>query len=194
MSITLLRCSGGEIVLPNRTLVLVDRHDSGNLIVNPPREVWERGELAPDELTLWSFLVAATGAAMIDTLPQLEGGCINYWEAGNWALNEKADPAGPKFAPQHRRVHLHLLGRSRAAQSPFLKWGEAPKFPDYADRLGWAANHQRLTSDECRAIVDRAEHLLTTKYSMPRDRIAPRTICETCGYPVAESCGECGSS
>ena len=48
MSITLLRCSGGEIVLPNRTLVLVDRHDGGNLIVNPPREV---GNAANSRLT-----------------------------------------------------------------------------------------------------------------------------------------------
>jgi hypothetical protein len=149
MSIVLFRCSGGELVLPNRTLVLVDRHDGGNLIVNPPREVWERSELTPDELTQWSFLVAAVGAAMIVALPQLEGGCVNYWEAGNWALNDQAEPVGPKYGPQHRRVHLHLLGRSRTADSPSLKWGEAPKFPDYAGRLRWAAGHQRLMAAEC---------------------------------------------
>ncbi|MGZ5446485.1 MAG: hypothetical protein ACXWLY_31685 [Thermoanaerobaculia bacterium] len=79
--ITLFTSSGGSIVLPE--LVLVDREDGGNLIVEPPRDVWERSELTAEELTLWSFLIAATGRAMLDVLPQLEGGCINYWEAGN---------------------------------------------------------------------------------------------------------------
>ncbi len=191
MSITLFRCSGGQIALPDRTLVLVDRNDGGNLIVNPPRDVWERSQLTADELKLWSFLVAATGGAMIEALPQLAGGCVNYWEAGNWGLNEQSEPVGPKVAPQHRRVHLHLLGRSRSAQSPSWKWGEAPKFPDYAGRLRWAENHQRLAPDECSAIVHRAEHLLTTKYGIASDRIAPRTICQSCGYSVAGTCGEC---
>ena len=51
---------------------------------------------------------------MLATLPQLKGGCINYWEAGNWALHGDADPRGPKTPEAHRRVHLHLLGRQRA--------------------------------------------------------------------------------
>lgn len=92
MSLTLFECPGGQVVLPD--LVLVDREDGGHLCVNPPRDVWERGELMPRELTLWSFLVAATGRAMLAVLPQLEGGCINYWEAGNWALNDKPSPRG----------------------------------------------------------------------------------------------------
>ena len=33
---------------------------------------------------------------MIDVLPQLAGGCINYWEAGNWALNDEAEPKGAR--------------------------------------------------------------------------------------------------
>src|SRR3954465_4561251 len=105
----LFTCDGGTVCLPAADLVLVDRNDGGNLIVNPPRDVWERSELTAQELTHWGFLVAATGRAMLDTLPQLAGGCINYWEAGNWALNELAEPRGPKTAPTHRRVHLHLL-------------------------------------------------------------------------------------
>lgn len=192
MSIILFRCTGGQIVLPNRGLVLIDRHDGGNLIVNPPREIWERSQLTPGELTQWSFLVAATGAAMIDTLPQLEGGCVNYWEAGNWALNEQAEPVGPKYAPQHRRVHLHLLGRSRTAQSSSCKWGEAPKFPDYVDRVPWAANHHRLTPDECAAIVERTERLLTEKYGVSSDQISPWAPCGSCGYPTPRAlCAEC---
>src|SRR5690349_17361720 len=105
----LLTTSGGTVVLPDTSLVLCDRKDGGNLIVNPPREVWDRSELFPTELIAWSFLVAATARAMLDVLPQLEGGCINYWDAGNWALNEDAEPRGPKRGEVHRRVHLHLL-------------------------------------------------------------------------------------
>ena len=158
----LFACEGGEVVLPDQPLV--DRADGGNLIVNPPRAVWERSELTARELTAWSFLVAATGRAMLDALPQLAGGCINYWEAGNWALNEEADPRGPKTPTLHRRVHLHLLGRSPRATHPAWKWGEAPVWPAYADRLQWFAGFNPLTRDECTAVVARLQihlHALT---------------------------------
>jgi len=162
----LFSCRGGDIFLPDETLVLVDRLDGGNLIVNPAREVWERSELTPAELTHWSFLVAATGKAMLDVLPQLEGGCINYWEAGNWALNEQAEPAGPKTARAHRKVHLHLLGRSRTATHPSWRWGEAPRFPDFAERHSWAAGFKQLNADECRAVIQRVEILLRDTYGL----------------------------
>ena len=149
----LFGCEGGEVVLPDQPLV--DRIDGGNLIVNPPRSVWERSELTATELSTWSFLVAATGRAMLDALPQLEGGCINYWEAGNWALNDAADPRGPKTPTLHRRVHLHLLGRSPRAKHPAWKFGEAPMWPTYAGREKWFAGFQPLTRDECSAVVDR---------------------------------------
>lgn len=161
----LLMGAGGSVVLPDRQLVLVDRNDGGNLIVNPPREVWERSELSVAELTNWSFLVAATGRAMIDVLPQLEGGCINYWEAGNWALNHAASPKGPKRAPEFRRVHMHLLGRSRQATGA-MQWGEAPKFPDFAQRHEWAAKNEQLTRDECHAVVERTLEILRTRYGI----------------------------
>ena len=162
----LLSCAGGHVALPDRRLVLVSRLDGGHLIVNPPREVWERSELTRAELAAWSALVAATGRAMIDALPQLEGGCINYWEAGNWALNDAAEPKGPKNARDHRKVHLHLLGRSRFATDPSLKWGEAPRFPSFADRYEWAAGFERLTEEECGAIVARARTLLKDVYRL----------------------------
>jgi hypothetical protein len=164
--LVLLRCQGGTVVLPDETLVLCDRLDGGNLIVNPPRAVWDRSELSADELTMWTVLVAATGRAMLDVLPQLEGGCINYWDAGNWALNEAADPAGPKRGPQHRRVHLHLIGRSRNAKSPAMKWGEAPAFPLFAERFQWAAGNERLKADECAAITSRARQLMMDRYGV----------------------------
>src|SRR5256885_11480869 len=105
--------AGGTLLVPKS--VFLDREDGGHLIVNPPRKVWERSELSAPELVQWSFLVAAAGRAMIDALPQLEGGCCNYFEAGNWALNPAAPPRGAKRAPAHRRVHMHIFGRSRAA-------------------------------------------------------------------------------
>ena len=198
MGLKLFTGQGGDILLPDRTLVLVSRLDGGNLIVMPPRDVWERSELTSIELMLWSFLVAATGRAMLDVLPQLEGGCINYWDAGNWALNEAAEPQGAKIAKEYRHTHLHLLGRSRNAKNPAWRWGEAPMFPDFAERHTWAANNERLSADECQRIVSRVETLLQTTYGMPTSYLAPWFRCQSCGYPTAgeaESqqrlCAEC---
>lgn len=176
--------------LPDAKLVLVSRLDGGNLIIEPPRSVWERSELTAEELERWSALVAASGRAMLDVLPQLDGGCINYWEAGNWALNENADPPGPKRAPDHRRVHLHLLGRSRKATHPAWRWGEAPRFPDFADRFDWAAGFERLTAEECRAVVSRVEQLLEERYGFRRDEMAASTPCDRCGYPAARAAAD----
>ena len=160
MSEPLFRCEGGSIVLPDMPMVSAEH--GGNLIVNPPRPVWERSELLPHELTQWSFLVAAAGRAMLDALPQLEGGCINYWEAGNWALNAAADPVGPKSPTIHRNMHLHLLGRSRNAP----RWGEAPAFPDFANRFEWAKNHKPLSAAECAAVVAQTKLVLRERYGI----------------------------
>jgi len=190
LPLAMFRTTGGEIVLPDKKLVLVSREDGGNLIVNPPRPVWERSELSAEELTQWSYLVAAAGAAMLQTLPQLENGCINYWEAGNWALNVDAEPCGmQKSGPLHRKVHLHLLGRSRDAKSPAHVWGEAPKFSSFAERHAWAATHQRLTPAECSKIVARAAAILKEKYAVPG--IVVPAPCARCGYPAAGVCPEC---
>ena len=171
MGILLFSCVGGQVLLPEVGAALMDRADGGNLIVNPSRDVWERSELNADELKLWSFLVAATGQAMLEVLPQLEGGCINYWEAGNWALNEQAEPRGFKTAKISRSVHLHLLGRSPHAKNPDVKWGEAPKFPDYADRQNWTAKNELLSTNECNKIVVRLKQILILKF-----RFSPEMI------------------
>lgn len=200
MSVTLLRSDGGALVLPDRANLLVSRELGGNLVVNPPRPVWERSELTADELTQFAFLVSAAGRAMIDTLPQLAGGCINYWEAGNWALNDDAEPRGRKEARSFRSVHLHLLGRSPASMDPAWKWGESPRFPAFAERHSWAARFERLTADECRQIVSRTETLLRSKYGLQNGRIVISSPCKRCGYPTSAAAGdaeplcvECGS-
>lgn len=182
-TVTLYQCAGGTIVLPPAELVLVDREDGGNLLINPPRPVWERSILAREELAAWAYLVAAAGAAMLSELPQLEDGCINYWEAGNWALNDAAPPPGPKSARGFRSAHMHLLGRSPRARSWYLKWGEAPNFPNYADRLTRARAHAPLTADECSRIVARTDLTLSEKYEM--DQRAQWSRCAGCSYPIA---------
>jgi hypothetical protein len=193
----LFNCRGGNLALPDRGAALVGREDGGNLLVNPPREVWERGELTSAELSQWSFLVAAAGQAMLRTLPQLEGGCINYWEAGNWALNVAAEPRGPKTAPEHRRMHLHLLGRSRTAASTDLRWGEAPKFPDFADRKAWSAKKELLRAEECQKIVAEVEKILRSRYGFAQEQFSKWEPCAGCRYPMVASarharCAECG--
>src|SRR5437868_12898668 len=160
MALMLFRCEGGTLMLPARASLLVSRENGGNLVVNPPRPVWERGELVPSELTHFSFLVAAAGRAMIDVLPQLAGGCVNYWEAGNWALNDEAEPKRRKDARSHRRMHLHLLGRSPASSDPAWAWGESPIFPRFADKASWAAAFERFTAGECYQVVSRTDTLL----------------------------------
>jgi len=152
--------------------------------------VWERSELTPVELAHFAFLVAAAGRAMIDVLPQLEGGCVNYWEAGNWALNDEAEPRGRKDARTHRRMHLHLLGRSPASTDPAWRWGESPRFPAFAERDSWAATFDRLTAGECYYLVSRADALLRTTYGLMSGQIAKWSPCDQCGYPAPVVLGE----
>jgi diadenosine tetraphosphate (Ap4A) HIT family hydrolase len=158
-------CAGGTLVLP--ATVLCDRQDGGHLVVNPPRPVWERSELAPLELAQWACLVAATGRAMLEVLPALKDGCLNYWEAGNWALNDQAAPVGPKNVQAHRRVHLHVFGRSRQAVHSDWRWGESPKFPGWADMAAWTSQFAPLTRAECEAIAERTQALLDGRFRLP---------------------------
>ena len=151
MARTLCSSAGGIVHLPD--FVLNDRLEGGHLIVNPPRDVWERSELTFEELAAWSALIAATGWAMLTVLPQLDEGCINYWEAGNWSVHDGAEPIGIKSARDHRRVHAHVIGRSRTAPSGAWQWGEAPQFPRFEHRLEWAARFTPLTDDECAALA-----------------------------------------
>jgi hypothetical protein len=60
MAKVLYKGSEGTVVVPSG--LFLDRSDGGHLVVNPPRDVWERSELTAEELVRWSFLVAAAGA------------------------------------------------------------------------------------------------------------------------------------
>jgi hypothetical protein len=198
MNLKILTCVGGAVEVPDPSLVSVDRLDGGCLIVTPPRNVWERSELLADELARWSSLVAAAGRAMLDVLPQLDGGCINYWEAANWPLNDQAEPRGPKIPRGSRRVQLHLFGRARMASHPSWKWGEAPQFPMFVDRFNWARGNRRLSADECRNITAAIRGRLTLSYGFSIDEISNSAECTVCGYPVpslpnelATRCAEC---
>ncbi len=184
MALVIFRSDAGEVTLPASSLVLNDGADGGHLIVNPARPVWDRSALSADELMSWSLLVAATGRAMLETLPQLEGGCINYWDAGNWALNDLAPPEGPKLAKQHRALHLHLFGRSPRAQSHSWQWGESPFFPRFADRAAWSANHRRLSPAECVAITERVGEILSGTYGVVESSFHRVAQCPRCSYTV----------
>ena len=87
---------------------------------------------------------------MLDVLPQLQAGLINYFNAGNWGLHDLAEPKGPKTAKAYRKVHMHLLGRSRTATDSSWRWGEAPKFPDFIERRSWAAKFERLQAEDAK--------------------------------------------
>jgi hypothetical protein len=198
MPLKLLTCDGGHLVLPDRASLLVGAADGGNLVVLPPRPVWERSELSADEVRDWAYLVAAAGRAMLDVLPQLAGGCINYWEAGNWALNDDAEPKGRKLARDHRSVHLHLLGRSPLSTNPNWRWGESPRFPEYAQRQTWSRDFDRLAPESCRAIVDTTTTRLREVYGLIDPQFAAGGTCRRCGYPFvpvaatnAGLCEEC---
>jgi hypothetical protein len=160
----LVNHAGGTVALPAKPMN--HRSDGGHLLVNPPRQVWERTELSVVELTQWACLVAATGQAMLETLPQLAGGSLNYWEAGNNSLNDLAPPVGAKNPKLHRKMHLHIFGRSKDASHPDWQWGEPPQFPKFASSATWAAQFSPLNSDECAAIRVRIEELLATKYAV----------------------------
>lgn len=155
----LFTCSAGAVVSPAN--ILCDRADGGHLVVNPPRPVWERNCLTPNEIALWSLLAAATGQAMLDVLPQLKDACLNYWEAGNWALNYQAAPVGPKDVYEHRRVHLHIFGRNRHAKHPDWQWGESPRFPAFENRLVWSSDLLPLNSAESLAVGNRCKEIFT---------------------------------
>lgn len=184
MSHVLMRTRGGTVCQPDPATIMLDRVDGGQLVVYPPRPVWDRTALARHELVDWQLLVAAVARAMLDTLPQLQGGCINYWDAGNWALNAAAAPEGPKTAPAHRRLHLHLCGRSPGSTDPSWAWGESPFFPAYADRFAWSRGRQPLTAQECRQIVARTAEVLRRDYAAVDALGLDSRPCAACGYPA----------
>jgi len=168
MSRTLFNHAGGSVTLPAK--VLCDRSDGGHLVVHPPRPIWDRSALEVDELLAWSLLVAATGAAMLETLPVLRDGCLNFWEAGNWSLHELASPVGPKQPRRDRRVHQHIFGRSPHARHADWAWGESPHFPAFTDSDHWSMQFAPLSASECDAIAERIETLMRTRFAAPSMR------------------------
>lgn len=163
---------GGSIVVPE--MLLCDRLHGGHLVVNPPRPVWERSCLTATELVHWTLLGASTGQAMLEILPILSNGCLNYWEAGNWALNDHAKPVGPKDPKAHRRVHLHILGRNRNSTDPRWQWGESPVFSSFAESAQRASQFAPLNRLETNRIVERVEQILHDRYSTIATPIAIR--------------------
>ena len=199
MSHVICRSTGGTVCLPDPRTIMIDRADGGQLVVNPPRRVWDRTALEAAELTQWNFLVAAMARAMLETLPQLDGGCINYWDAGNWALNPDAEPAGPKTGVEHRVLHQHLIGRSPRSMDPSWRWGESPLYPLFTDRFAWSLGKAPLSAAECGGIVARLALVLGRAYGLAAADIPTSEPCRQCEYPtpvadldrVTGACREC---
>ena len=180
----LFRGAGGTVTLPDPATTMIDRRDGGQVVIYPARRVWDRTALDATELTQWNFLVAAAAAAMLDGLPQLKGGCINYWDAGNWALHPDAAPAGPKTGVSHRVLHQHLVGRSLHSHDPSWAWGESPFFPPYRDRFAWSAGKAALTAEECHGLMMHLVRALRDRYGVHELAPAP---CARCAYPTPAS-------
>lgn len=184
MSHVLVHGRGGRVCLPDPESVMIDRADGGQLVLYPPRRVWDRTALTSDELSAWHVLIAAAARAMLDTLPQLAGGCLNYWDSGNWALHPVANPPGPKDPRVARVLHQHLCGRSPSSTDPTWQWGEQPSFPAYADRVAWSVGKSVLTAAECVAIVGRIVSALREVYGDPTAQDITSGPCGACGYPA----------
>jgi hypothetical protein len=184
MSHVLIRTAGGTVTLPDPATIMIDRADGGQLVVHPSRRVWDRTALSRGELEAWNLLVAAAARGMLDAVPALDGGCLNYWDAGNWALHVAAEPPGAKRGPAHRVLHLHLCGRSPRSSDPSWAWGEAPRFPPYADRLTWSQGKHPFTAQECTAIVARTADVLRTVYGLADAQGLDSRACRRCGYPA----------
>ena len=135
MTQVLITGAGGQLAVAASGSVLVDRADGGHLIVTPRADVWERSELPAADLFAWSALVAAAGRAMMDALPQLAGGCVNYWEAGNWALHDNATPAGPKIRRNTERFICISLAEAAPPARPHGR-GAKP-LNGRSSRIGW---------------------------------------------------------
>lgn len=183
MSHVLMRGRGGRVCLPDPATTMIDRANGGQLVLYPVRQVWDRTALTREELIAWHLLIAATARAMLDT-PQLAGGCLNYWDAGNWALNAHADPPGPKAPHRARVLHQHLCGRSPHSTDGAWQWGEAPFFPAYVERLAWSAGKAPFTPAECVTIVEVTRTVLRDVYAEPAAQGISSTVCGSCGYPT----------
>ena len=183
MSHVIMRGSGGRVCLPDPATTMIDRADGGQLVLYPPRRVWDRTALTREELVAWHLLIAATARGMLETLPQLAGGCLNYWDAGNWALNPAADPPGPKDPRASRVLHQHLCGRSPHSSDGAWQWGESPFFPAYTERFAWSAGKRPFTAAECVAIVAQTSRVLADAYGEV-SALTATGVCAGCGYPT----------
>jgi len=67
-------------------------------------------------------------------------------------------------APDYRRVHMHVFGRSPAASIPRGAGAKPPRLPDYKDRKTWAADFAPLEAKECSAIIRQAKSILKRRY------------------------------
>ena len=79
MSHVLMRGRGGRVCLPDPATTMIDRADGGQLVLYPPRRVWDRTALTREELTAkfdecaqWGGVSPAKAAQAIELVWALE--------------------------------------------------------------------------------------------------------------------------
>jgi len=72
----------------------------------------------------------------------------------------------PKTPALHRKMHLHVFGRSPRATHPDWLWGEPPRFPAFVQSEAWTRQFTRLEDGEGVALGARIQELLGTRYAL----------------------------
>jgi diadenosine tetraphosphate (Ap4A) HIT family hydrolase len=111
-----------RIIIPSQAHISPE--DGGHLIVEP--RIPHTGIEACSRELRYRLIdaVAAASAAML-SLPHMAGGIVNVQDNGNWF-----DRDGTGRSP--KRLHIHIYGRAPGATEQ--KFGEALRFPAYAER------------------------------------------------------------
>ncbi len=72
----------------------------------------------------------------------------------------------PKTPALHRKMHLHVFGRSPRATHPDWLWGEPPRFPAFVQSEARTRQFTRLEDGEGVALGARIQELLGTRYAL----------------------------
>lgn len=103
----------------------VDFKEGGHLFIEPAdKNISERYEMTPEQLTDLAFGTQLLGYAMWQVLPEhgIDLYRINYQDNGNWSFLR---------GEERPMMHVHLYGRTTGEQKQ--SYGQALAFPDPGD-------------------------------------------------------------
>lgn len=138
------------------------RENGGHIVVAPKLKYEQRYDIPLDIATEMMHVTMVTGEAATNVLRQvgIDVVRINYQDNGNWAYKE------PQYPPS---IHQHLYIRTNGEKHPmndprFAAFPDALCFPDPG--TGYYDSFQPLTIEDCAAIKQEVERLLTSnKYA-----------------------------